>query len=186
MAADEGLDAPKKPGRPKKVAPPLPQDVTVRTKPDISVLEKRLSGGSPFGTESVQIPLREPGWTCYVANGLRTDTRLWEMVHVKGWIPVKTSDLACKAADFGFTVTSDGTLCRGPKGQEVVFKMPTADYQRLAAHKTAANNKAIGSSQRTKAELVSAAEKQFGDEAASYISRNAFGEVKDSRVLEEM
>lgn len=155
-----------------------------RPKRELSVIEKRLSGASPFGMESVAIPLKEPGWTTYIANGGRSDSRLYDMVHVKGWVPLRADDLAGKPDEFGFTVTTEGHVCRGPKGLEVVYKMPVADYQRLVRAKTAANLKTIGSSQKTKQELANAAAATFGPEAGDFVHAHVHGEVRDSKVLE--
>lgn len=162
------------PGRPPKAARRL------------SVIEKRLSGASPFGTESVTIPLKDPDWAVYIGNGARSDRRLWELVNVKGWVPVTVDDLACKPEDFGFTVTPDGHLCTGPKGLEVVFKMPKADYAKLVRAKTEANLKSIGSSAKVKADLANAAATQFGPEAGEFIQQHVHGEVKDWRAPEEL
>lgn len=153
--------------------------------PTVSVLDKRLSGSSPFAMDSIVIPLKEAGWVTYIGNGGRSSNRLWQLVNVKGWIPVTVADLACKPSDFGYTTSPEGFVVTGAGGQEAVFKMRVEDWTRLQAAKTAANNRTIGDSRRVKAELVGAAEKQFGDEAASYIHEHATGEVRDWRAPED-
>jgi hypothetical protein len=106
-------------------------------------------------------------------------------VHVKGWIPVRVSDLACKPDEFGYTASPEGFVVTGAGGQEAVFKMRVEDWQRLVRAKTAANLKTIGDSRQVKADLVKAAETQFGDEAGAYVHAHVTGEVRDWRAPED-
>lgn len=189
--------APKRRGRARRIPEaPLPvPSTTINTaptatsataKPVISVLEKRLSGGNPFGVESVPIPLKEPGWVTYIANGGRSDGRLYEMKAVKGWIPVRINEVAVTPEEIGFKASTDGYLCRGEKGQEVVFKMREDDWKRLRAAKTASNLKTLGSSARTKAAIAEALASQHGDEAGQFAHDHFVGEVRDWRAPEDL
>lgn len=197
----ETMPTPKRRGRAPRIpdAPlPVPLSVTFDTASTssattsgqgprkISVLEKRLSGGNPFGVESVAIPLKDPGWTTYIANGGRSDGRLYEMKAAKGWEPVRVTDVAVPPEQLGFKASPEGYLCRGEKGQEVVFKMRTADYQRLQAAKTAKNLQTIGSSAKTKAAIANAAGTQFGDEAGQFVHDHFVGEIRDWRAPEDL
>lgn len=193
------LDTPpvtkRKGGRPRKLTPPPIRTITTGTTittastpvvSRVSVLETRLSGGNPFGVESVPIPLREPGWVTYIANGGRSDGRLYQMKAVKGWDPVLVSDCTVRPEEIGFKASPDGYLCRGEKGQEVVFKMRQSDWDRLQRAKTEQNLRGIGSSARTKAAVAEAASAQFGDEAAQFVHESFVGEVRDWRAPEEL
>ena len=153
--------------------------------PTMSVLDKRLSGASPFAMESVAIPLKEPGWVTYIGSGSRSPQRLWQLVHIKGWVPVTVSDLACKPDDFGYTTSPDGHVVTGVGGNEAVFKMRLDDWNRLVAAKTAANMRTIGDSRKVKADLVKAAEAKFGDEAGAFVEAHVTGEVRDWRAPED-
>jgi hypothetical protein len=177
-----------RPPKPKPIQPPPPAPVSTGgpVVPRVSVLEKRLSGGNPFGIESVPIPLKESGWVTYIANGGRSDGRLYQMKAVKGWEPVLVSDCAVKPEDIGFRHSPEGYLCRGEKGQEVVFKMRQADFTRLQQAKTAQNLKGIGSSAKTKASIAEAATAQFGDEAGQFVNEHFVGEVRDWRAPEDL
>ena len=154
--------------------------------PRVSVLEKRLAGGNPFGVESVPIPLKDPGWVTYIANGSRSDGRLYEMKAVKGWEPVLVTDVTVRPEEIGFHKSPDGYLCRGEKGHEVVFKMRRADWDRLQQVKTAQNMKTIGSSAKTKDALAEATGAQFGDEAGQFMKDHFVGEVRDWRAPEDL
>jgi hypothetical protein len=175
-------------GRPRKatIEQARPSIITGPVTPRVSVLEKRLSGGNPFGIESVPIPLKDPGWVTYIANGGRSDGRLYQMKAVKGWEPVLVSDCAVKPEDIGFRNSPEGYLCRGEKGQEVVFKMRQADFTRLQQAKTAQNLKDIGSGAKTKAAIETAAAAQFGDEAGQFVKEHFVGEVRDWRAPEDL
>lgn len=175
-------------GRPRKatIEPTLSPVVVGPVTPRVSVLEKRLSGGNPFGVESIPIPLNDPGWVTYIANGGRSDGRLYQMKAVKGWEPVRVSDCAVKPEDIGFRPSPEGYLCRGEKGQEVVFKMRQTDWTRLQQVKAAQNMKGIGSGAKTKASIEAATAAQFGDEAGQFVKEHFVGEVRDWRAPEDL
>ena len=58
--------------------------------------------------------------------------------------------------------------------------MREEDYNLLQMAKTDASDRSMGSSKKTKADIVKAAETAMGDEAAQFIQDNVFGEVTDS------
>lgn len=161
----------RKPGRPRKDETP------------ITVLDRRLQGGSPFGSGSFAVPLKEPKrWQIriFTADEGRED-RHYRAVHQLGWVPLEESDLAVVPEEIGYRKTDEGYIVSGKRGQHVIMKMPLADYKRLQMAKTAANNKAIGDSKRVKSDMADAAAARFGDQAGDFIYNQAVGEIRDGR-----
>lgn len=138
-----------------------------------AILKKRME--NPFGAGTTEVPLREPEkWSTYIANGDLHPSRLYEMTYKKGWEPVREEDLAIgvTAASIGFQVSETGALCRGPRGQEVVYKQPKEVRQAIAMRKTEINKKGMGTPAKVKADLASAAGGAHGDEAGSFVEKH--------------
>jgi hypothetical protein len=134
------------------------------TIPRISVLERRLQ--NPFGEGSPPIRLKEPGWTLHVVNGALRPGRYHDVVRNKGWVPVAPEEIEGEAIDFGFDV-KDGRVVRGERGQEVLVKMPTADYALIAQAKDDANARQLAS-KKVKSDLAQKVAATFGDEAGAF------------------
>jgi hypothetical protein len=149
-----------------------PQDAPVEAKPRklprISVLERRLQ--NPFGDGSPQIRLKEPGWEVHVVNGALRPGRYHDVTRNKGWVPVEPDEIDGEAEDFGFDV-KEGRVVRGERGQEVLMKMPAADYKAIQQAKDA-HNKAANTGARLKAGIVSATGATHGDQAADLVNRS--------------
>lgn len=133
--------------------------------PSISVLERRLQ--NPFGEGSPAVRLKQPGWTLHVVNSALRSGRYHDVVRNKGWVPVEPQEIDGDPLDFGFDV-KEGRVVRGERGQEVLVKMPTRDYQAIQMAKDAHNKKLIGG-RAVKQAAVEGAAKQFGDQAADLI-----------------
>lgn len=143
--------------------------------PSISVLERRLQ--NPFGEGSPPVRLKQPGWTLHIVNSALRPGRYHDVVRNKGWVPVEVGEIDGDPMDFGFDV-KDGRIVRGERGQEVLVKMPTRDYQQIQMAKDAHNKKLIGG-RAVKQAAVEGAAKQFGDQAADLIDSTI--EFKTSR-----
>lgn len=147
------------------------------------VRAKRL-GGQPFGLKVSAIPMRErEKWQLYIANTSVDDARHFKMVAELGWEPVTAADLApgVTPESLGFRVSEAGAICRGARGDEVVYKMPKADYDRLQQQKAAKNIEGIGSQSKSRMAVAEAASSQLGDEAAEFLSHHAVINVQDSQ-----
>src|SRR6185436_10328738 len=97
-------------------------------KKDISIIERRLQSGSIFGTSSKPIPLKEPkAWALRSVNSNVNNQHLYDMQAEKGWVYATVDDLDVKPDEIGFR-EMDGRIVRGTKGDEVLMKMPLADY----------------------------------------------------------
>ena len=137
------------------------------------IIAKRLSG-EPFGMRTDEIPLKEPGhWQLYIANSQGNESRHYDMVHRKGWKPFTKADLAegISPESLGFRVAEDNqTLVRGVRGEEVIYKMPKADYDAIQAQKAAANTRDMRSGTAAKQAAAEAAVAAHGPQAAEYLS----------------
>ena len=136
--------------------------------PSISVLERRLQ--NPFGDGSPAVRLKQPGWTLHVVNGALRPGRYHDVTRNKGWVPVEATEVDGDPMDFGFDV-KEGRVVRGERGQEVLVKMPTRDYQEIMQAKDAHNKRLVGG-RAVKSAAVERTAKEHGDEAADLIDRS--------------
>jgi len=134
----------------------------------ISVLERRLQ--NPFGEGSPPIRLKEAGWTLHVVNGALRPGRFHDVVRNKGWVPVTPEEIEGDALDFGFDV-KDGRVVRGERGQEVLVKMPTADYTLIAKAKDD-HNRAQLAARTVKRDMAQKVADTFGGEAGDFAHDN--------------
>lgn len=147
------------------------------------IIARRL-GGEPFGLKSDQIPLKEPGkWALRIANTQVHDSRHYDMVHKLGYVPLTVDDLApgVDPPSIGFRLAEDGkTLCRGVRGDEVLYKMPKSAYDKIQMAKAEANTKSLKSERAAKHEAAEAAVAVHGDQAAEYLTQHANMTIRDS------
>ena len=148
---------------------------TDKALPKISVLAKRLQ--QPFGEGSPAIQLKEDGWAVHVINTKVRPGRYHDVTRNKGWVPVLPDEVDGQAEDFGFDVR-DGRIVRGDRGEEVVVKMPAADYQAIQMAKDRENRKRI-TARQLKADAAQATATQHGDEAGNYV--HAHATITDAR-----
>ncbi len=140
---------------------------TKKRPPRISVLERRLQ--NPFGDGSPPIKLKDPGWVVHVINGNLRQGRYHDVVRNKGWVPVEPGEIDGAPEDFGFDV-KEGRVVRGPRGEEVLMKMPAEDYREIQMAKDAHNRRLTHPTQ-VKADISQAAAKELGDRAGDYLDR---------------
>lgn len=178
MSEQDGV---KRRGRPPKVTAVAPRTDEGTWGAD-DVLAKRL-GGQPFGVRVEAIPLKEQGkWQLYIASSDGQASRHYDMVHRKGWTPCTVDDITVSPESIGFKLASDGrTLCRGHRGEEVVYKMPKDKYDALQRMKAAENVKGMRSESAAKQDAAKAAAAALGDEAGEYLSRHGSITIKDTQ-----
>ena len=162
--------------RPRKT----PVEIAARKVPRVSVLERRLQ--NPFGEPSTPIELKEPGWTVRTVNADIAADRVWRMTY-KGWERVLWTDLANHDQAGGFVRGPDGSCVRGARGQEVLMKIPSADWKAIQQRKAEINEAAMRRPHVQKQQLVEAASRQLGDEAASALNQTmrVIGDVTTTR-----
>jgi hypothetical protein len=147
------------------------------TLPKVSVIDRRLA--HPFGAPSVPITLKDgQPWAIRVVNDRVRTGRVYQMTGM-GWTFVEASEIDGRPADFGFREI-DGRLVRGEHGEEVLMKMPQADYDAVQHAKARINLKNL---QKRDAVAQEVAEK-FGPEAGDTVHQNI--EISDSREQVEL
>src|SRR5688572_6147094 len=134
--------------------------------PKVSVLERRLK--NPFGSGTVPITLKTPGrWEVrWVYSKLRSG-HLYDMTQHKGWTFIEPEEIDGTADEYGL-IAKDNRLVRGDHGEEVLMKMPRADFLKIQAAKTEYNNKQLGKQQMRSA-VAQAAAKEHGDQAGDTV-----------------
>src|SRR5688572_7767181 len=103
-------------------------------KKTISVIERRLQGGSALQTSSHPIPLKEKGWTLRWENSDVRPDQIWHCINVLGWEYVIPADISCTMDEIGAN-ERDGRVVRGERGKEVLLKMRASDYARVQKKK---------------------------------------------------
>lgn len=146
--------------------------------PKVSVLERRKL--HPFGAPSVPITLKTSGlWAIRIINTAMKAGRYHDIVHNKGWVPVCADELDGKPDELGFRVMDD-RLVRGEHGEEVLMKMPKADFDEIQMAKASQNIKGLGQ-KRAVDDAAQRTAAQFGDEAGDAVYKSQMT-VTDSRV----
>ena len=159
------------------------KQITVTSRADLNktrnlALARRLEGQNVHGGAPRALPLKEPGrWQVYEANTYANENEFY-LMRERGWVPLVPSDLNCSVEESGYRLENGG-LVRGPRGQEMLWKMEQSDYQILMAAKTAQNMKGIGSAKQTRQDLANAIAGPMGSEAADFIY-NSPGNVIDT------
>lgn len=150
-----------------------------KAKPRISVLERRLQ--NPFGEPSAPVDLKDKSRECRWFNAAKTTDHIWRAKQ-KGWEPVKPDDVVDLDMIGGYVLDASGFITRGERGQEILMSMPKEWRQQIAMAKTRENLKNMGNPNATKRDVVEAASKQLGDQAASYLQDHIgpVGQVVDS------
>lgn len=147
--------------------------------PKVSILDRRLK--NPFGAGSVPITLKTPGrWELRWVYAKLRSGHIFDMTHNKGWVCVEPEEIDGGMDEYGFTAR-DNRIVRGENGEEVLMKMPKADYDQIQRAKAASNLKQL-KVQNMRSEVAQSAAKEFGGQAGDTVY-DAFqhGEIKDSR-----
>lgn len=153
------------------------------TLPKVSVLERRLQ--NPFGAPSVAVTLKTPGeWEVrWVFSKLRSG-HIYQMVHHKGWAFVEPHELDGDPAEYGL-VAKDNRLVRGDHGEEVLMKMPRADFLKIRQAKADANLKQLGKKQMQESAAQTATTTLGGEAGDGVFNAFKHGDVIDSRETRE-
>jgi hypothetical protein len=147
--------------------------------PKVSILDRRLK--NPFGSGTVPITLKTEGqWEVRWVYAKLRPGHLYDMTNRKGWVFVEPAELDGNADEYGLTV-KDNRLVRGDHGEEVLMKMPSADFAKIVKAKTDYNLQQLGKKQMRDA-VAQATAKEHGDQAGDTVfDAFKFGDVKDSR-----
>lgn len=149
--------------------PPLDPVQPGRRKKQISVIDRRLTGGGLFSLPSQEIPLKDPDMYGKWFNRAISESRFYVAEQQKGWIKVHTSDLASLDAVSGYTITPEGFISRGPRGEEMLFMMPREAFRRIQFAKAATNEKRVGTKEKRADLVANATAAAFGSEAGDYV-----------------
>lgn len=144
-------------------------------KPDIQVVERGLR--NVFGLPSTEIALKDKQFATHWVNTAVRDSRFREMTEA-GYLPVRPEYLA-DPRSFLFTVSPDGYVTKGARGEEVLMYSTKENVAKRAEEKARRNQSGM---RNVKAEAVEAAGASLGDEAADFLNRhsNVVGGVRDS------
>ena len=160
----------------EKPQPEVPQAPVEIPLPRVEVLDRALQ--SPFGVSAPEIKLKNPGLICRWCNTeLGNGAQLFKTSEA-GYLKVKPEYLA-DPETFQFNVSPDGYVVRGVRGQEILMYTTVEHAKQRAAIKVSENLRRM---RQTKTEMVEAAGKQLGDQAADYLNRTgrAVGHIEDS------
>jgi len=138
--------------------------------------------GNPFGQPSAPIGLKDDTRECRWFNSAIQNDHIWRNKR-KGWDQVKPEDVIDLEQIGGYNVSPDGFITRGERGQEILMAMPKLVRAAITQAKTQWNNRHMGNPNAMKNEVVEAAGKQIGAEAADYLNSHIgpVGTVTDMR-----
>lgn len=150
-----------------------------KTKPRVSVLERRLQ--NPFGEPSQKIRFKNANTE---ARWVNDDARPGNVHRAKelGWVPV-TPDMIEDLDSIGFhQLNPANQITRGARGAEVLMWMPKSDYKQIQLAKTRKNLEDMRDFGKEKQQMLAAAAKNFGSEAADYLNDHTgpTGYVRDN------
>ena len=150
----------------------MPRPPTEKQKPRISVLDRRLQNlDMPFGEPAVAIRFKDPR---LVGRWFNDDVRPGNIHRAKelGWESV-TVDMVEDPDSIGsHTINPASQISRGPRGQEILMFMPAAAFHRIQIAKNKKNLEDMKDFSKEQQELLQAAAKKFGPEAAEFIEKH--------------
>lgn len=156
-------------------------------KPRVSILERRLQ--NPFGEPSQEIRFKDG--KVITGRWFNEAARPGQVYRAKelGWQSV-TPDMISDMNSLGFhAIDASGSIVRGERGAEHLMFMPSADYRQIQMAKTAENLRRMGNPGIVKKEVVEAASRNLGDEAAQFLNSQLregagpSGFVRDSKEI---
>lgn len=142
-----------------------------RRKKQVEVVQRRLKGGTLFSAPSRAIPLKDPTMRVRWFNRGISDDRFFVAEQQKGWLKVHVSDVASLDAISGYEQTPEGYITRGPRGQEMLYMIPIADYNAIQMAKAEANTRRLGSRKSRNAAAAEAVAAAYGPQAGDYVEQ---------------
>lgn len=136
----------------------------------ISVIERRLQGGSALSVGSVQIPLKDDSYTIRWENSEIAPDHIWRCINILGWEYVEPNDIACALDEVGAKVM-DTRVVRGERGKEVLLKMKAADYKKIQKKKSQENIAITFDKKKLKGSVLGQLGSEHGSEAADFVEK---------------
>lgn len=123
---------------------------------------------NPNGQPSAPIGLVKKDWEARWFNAAIQTDHIWRNKR-KGWDQVRPADVEDLEQIGGYSVSPEGFITRGERGQEILMMMPRAVRAAVLAAKTEHNNRSLAQPNALKNELANAAGDRFGDQAGSFV-----------------
>jgi hypothetical protein len=142
-------------------------------KPRITVTDRRLADRlrNPFGEPTAPVDLKDQTRECRWFNAAIATDKIWRAKN-KGWDPVRPTDVSDLDQIGGYVVSPDGFVTRGDRGAEVLMSIPSDWRSQIEIAKSKANNRNLGNPIAQKNEVVEAAGRTLGDEAATAMQKH--------------
>lgn len=136
---------------------------------------------NPFGQPSTPILLKDDTRECRWFNGAIQNDHIWRSKQ-RGWDQVRPVDVLDLEQIGGYDVSPAGFIVRGERGMEVLMSMPKQVRAAVGAAKIAHNLRHMGNPNAMKNDVVEAAGRAIGAEAAEYLHSHIapVGGVTDS------
>lgn len=141
---------------------------------------------NPFNEPSAPIGLKDDTRECRWFNAALQSDHIWRSKR-KGWDQVRPDDVFDLEQIGGYNVSPDGYITRGERGQEILMSMPRDVRHAIQVAKTRQNIAHMGNPNATRNDVINAAGKQLGSEAADYLESRIgpVGGVTDSHEIVE-
>ena len=123
----------------------------------LDVWERRML--NPNGTSTPLIHITTPGMKLRWIN-CEQSGRFHRARNDQGWVPVEKDELKNPREIYGVTYTTEGYVCRGPRQQEMLMKMPASVWKEIEKRRAEINKKSY---QTLKAQLASGGAQRVAD-----------------------
>lgn len=123
---------------------------------------------NPFGQPSSPILLKDDSRECRWFNAAIMNDHIWRNKR-KGWDQVRLEDVVDPEQIGGYTLSPEGYVTRGERGQEILMSMPKIVRAAIQTAKMVRNNRSMAQPNALRDELAGAVGNQFGDEAGNFV-----------------
>jgi len=136
---------------------------------------------NPFGQPSAPIDLKDSSRECRWFNAAIQTDHIWRNKR-KGWDQVRLEDVKDPEQIGGYVLSPEGYVTRGEQGHEILMSMPKIVRKAVQLAKVQHNQRHMGNPNAMKQEVVEAAGRALGSEAAEYLDGHIgpVGGVTDS------
>lgn len=168
-----------------------PKKDTPKDGPKVSIRDRRILARlqNPYDEPSAPIEFKDRSRLARWFNADIIQDKIFRAKY-KGWNLVYEDDLVDKDQIGGYTLDpAGGHIVRGDRGREVLMWMHRQDYNDIQMAKAKRNAQNIGDPRAQHKEIVEAAGRQLGDEAAEFLNakgRLTGGIVDKKEILERI
>lgn len=144
-------------------------------------LRKLLEAGDVFQPISSEVRIKDNSeWRLLWANSEIRDGMALQEAKLAGYIYVEPDELVTPVADFGASVSPEHRVVRGPRGADVLMKVPMWYHRERDKKKSQRNHEITFNKGKVADAMLNAVGTEHGSEAAEFVKRAGI-EIQDAR-----